>query len=258
MRFAWPGVLAALLAAPPTAAAEPPPKISIIIDDLGYQLDAGRRAIDLPGPLAYAVLPATPRGRILAEAAHDRGKEVLLHLPLQAVDHQGPDEPGGITLDMSRDMFAAQFSAALDSVPFAIGVSSHRGSLLTRHPGHMVWLMQEIRQHGSLFFIDSFTTHHSVALRIAEEAGVAAAKRDVFLDNERSAAALERSFSRLKQLATRRGVAVGIGHPYPETIAFLEEVLPALEAEGFRLVPISEVPALRLARTTEPASEKRF
>lgn len=258
MRFAGACVLVALLAATPNVAADPQPKISIIIDDLGYQLAAGRRAIELPGPLAYAVLPATPRGRVLAEAAHDRGKEVLLHLPLQAVDHEGPDEPGGITLDMSRGVFAAQFSAALDSVPFAIGVSSHRGSLLTRHPGHMAWLMQEIRQRDGLFFIDSFTTHHSVALRIAQETGVAAAKRDVFLDNERSAAALEKSFARLKQLAARRGVAVGIGHPYPETIAFLEVALPGLEAEGFRLVPISEVPALRLARTTEPGSDNRL
>ena len=37
--------------------------VAIIIDDLGYELDAGRRAIALPGPLTYAVLPGTPRGR---------------------------------------------------------------------------------------------------------------------------------------------------------------------------------------------------
>lgn len=216
------------------------PRIAIIIDDLGYQLAAGRRAIELPGPLAFAVLPATPSGRVLAEVAHRNGKEVLLHLPLEAVEQQGPPEPGVITMDMTRDMFRHAFAAALDSVPYAIGVSSHRGSLLTRHPGHMAWLMQEIRLREGLFFIDSYTHHKSVALRIAEEAGVAAVRRDVFLDSDRSATALAREFDRLKALALENGVAVGIGHPYPETLDFLERELRALDGEDFELIPISE------------------
>ena len=216
------------------------PKIAIIIDDLGYGLAAGRRAIELPGPLAFAVLPATPSGRALADAAHKQGKEVLLHLPLEAVAQQGPPEPGGITMDMTRNMIRDAFAAALESVPYAIGVSSHRGSLLTRHPGHMAWLMQEIRLRDGLFFIDSYTHHQSVALRIAEETGVAAVRRDVFLDSERSAAALAREFARLKALALENGIAVGIGHPYPETLEFLERELRALDGEDFELIPISE------------------
>ncbi len=233
-------LFATMFAISAASVANPVPKIAIIIDDLGYQLDAGRRAIELPGPLSYAVLPATPRGHVLARDAHRSGKEVLLHLPLEAVAHDGPPEPGGITLDMSRDQFRDAFATALASVPFAIGVSSHRGSLLTRHPGHMQWLMQEIRSRGGLFFIDSYTHHKSVALKIAQEAGVQAVKRDVFLDSDRSAEALAREFARLKMLARENGVAVGIGHPYPETLEFLERELRALEGEDFELIPISE------------------
>ena len=47
----------------------PRPRIALIIDDLGYELEAGRRTVSLPGPVACAVLPATPRGRQLAELA---------------------------------------------------------------------------------------------------------------------------------------------------------------------------------------------
>lgn len=234
-------MLAALLALTPLAFAESPPRIAIIIDDLGYQLAAGHRAIKLPGPLTYAILPATPSGPALAEAAHQLGKEVLLHLPMQSVDHAGPPEPGGITLDMNRTAFADAFAAAMASVPYAVGVSSHRGSLLTRHPGHMGWLMQEIQAHGGLFFVDSYTTHLSVALQIAGEAGVTATRRDVFLDSDRSADAITREFERLKQLARQQGVAVGIGHPYPETLMFLERELHQLIGEGFELIPISEL-----------------
>ncbi len=241
MRLARFPVAAAILLLVAQSSAGVSPRIAIIIDDLGYQLDAGRRAIELPGPLAYAILPATPGSRRLAEIANEHGKEVLLHLPLQAVDHEGPPEPGGLVLDMSRTRFSAAFASAIESVPFVIGVSSHRGSLLTRHPGHMAWLMEEILRREGLFFIDSYTTHESVALRIAREAGVTATRRDVFLDHDRSPAALMREFRRLKKLARERGKAVAIGHPHPETLEMLEQELPNLEAEGIRLVSISEL-----------------
>ncbi len=217
------------------------PRVAIIIDDLGYQLEAGRRAIALPGPVSYAILPETPLSRRLARSAHDNGKVVLLHLPLQAIDYDGPEEPGGITLDMSRASFRSTFASAMNSVPFAAGVSSHRGSLLTRHPGHMSWLMEEIRAREGLFFIDSYTTVESVALKIAREAGIRAAKRDVFLDHDPAADAVRYEFERLKTLARRQGAAVGIGHPYPATLELLERELPGLRAEGIELVSINDL-----------------
>lgn len=224
-----------------TGRAEPVPRIAIIIDDLGYQLGAGRRAIDLPGPVSFAVLPGTPYGGQLAREAHGQDKDVLLHLPLESVEHQGAAEPNGITLDMSRSIFRATFASAIQTVPFAVGVSSHRGSLLTRHPGHMAWLMEEIRLREGLFFVDSYTTHESIALQVAREQGVMATRRDVFLDHERTVEAVTREFERLKETARRQGYAVAIGHPFPETLEVLESGLPALEAQGFELVSISEL-----------------
>ena len=51
------------------------PRIAIIIDDLGYALSLGRRVNELPGPISIAVLPATPRGKLLAEEANAAGKD---------------------------------------------------------------------------------------------------------------------------------------------------------------------------------------
>ena len=225
---------------PGTSSGQPIPRIAIIIDDLGYQFEAGLRALNLPGPVSYAVLPATPSGTALARTAHMKGKEVLLHLPLESVNRENLEEPGAITLDMSRDAFHAAFGAALESVPYAIGVSNHRGSLLTRHPGHMTWLMEEIAARDGMFFVDSFTTHQSVALQIASEAGVAATRRHVFLDNDRSPGALRKEFDRLTALARRNGVAVAIGHPYPETLEFLERELLGLDSSTIKLIPVSQ------------------
>ena len=218
-----------------------PPRIAIIIDDLGYRLDAGQRAIGLPGPISFAVLPGTPRARALAVHAHESGKEVLLHLPLQATPNDNIHDPLSLNLDMNRREFGDTFEQALISVPFAIGVNSHRGSMLTRHPGHMQWLLDEIQARDKLFFIDSYTTHESVALQIAEEAGIDARKRDVFLDPDRDPETVVREFERMKRLAQKRGSIVAIGHPYAATLDLLERELPNLAGEGYELVTISEL-----------------
>lgn len=218
-----------------------PPRIAIIIDDLGYHLANGQRAIALPGVVSFSFLPGSPRARYLANQAHAAGKEVLLHLPMQASSNGAHIEPSEINLNMSQARVGSAFSEALAAVPHVVGINSHRGSLLTRHPGHMMWLMQEIAKREQLFFIDSYTTHHSVALQIAEESGVDATRRDVFLDPDRSPETVAREFERMKELARRRGQVVAIGHPYPSTLELLERELPRLIEEGFELVSVSEI-----------------
>ncbi len=229
------------LALPITSNAGDAPKIAIIIDDLGYRYDAGLRAIDLPGPITFAILPDTPRAKVLAAKAHSKGKEILLHLPLQADAKETAADHGALRLDMSRQQFNAAFDKSLRAVPYAVGVNNHRGSLLTRHPGSMSWLMQEISARDNLFFVDSYTTHESVALLIAAEIGVDARKRDVFLDPDQDPATVAREFERMKRLARKRGSVIAIGHPYDGTLALLEKQLPQLAADGFELVTVSEL-----------------
>lgn len=241
MRRPGAGLLAAALLAASQAGMAADARISIIIDDLGYQLEAGRRAIALPGPITFAVLPGTPQAAVLAGWAHENGKEVLLHLPLQADSAEEIDEPIGLDLNMDREQVTTVFEAAISAVPHAIGVNGHKGSLLTRHPGHMLWLMQEIRAREGLFFVDSYTTARSVAMQIAAETGVSAVRRDVFLDPDRAPETVARQFERMKRLAKKRGAVVAIAHPYKATLELLERELPTLSALGIELVPISEM-----------------
>jgi hypothetical protein len=234
-------LLFALLVCFPAAALAEAPRIAIIIDDLGYHLTNGRRALSLPGPVSFSFLPAGPRTRLLAEQAHALDKDILLHLPLQAYRDEARAEPSEIHLDMSRTRISLVVEEALASVPYVIGINSHRGSLLTRHPGHMQWLMEEIGRHDNLFFVDSYTHHQSVALQIARENGVAAIKRDVFLDPDSSPETVAREFERMKKLARERGQVVAIGHPHPATLDLLEQQLPRLADEGFELVRVRDL-----------------
>ena len=227
-----------------------PARIAIIIDDIGDRAIEGQQAVNLPGPVAMAFLPHTPYAAPLAREAHRQHKTVMLHLPLQATNGKALG-PGGIHLETTESEFRRILDGNLASIPHVQGVNNHMGSLMTRHPGAMAWLMQALKQRSGLFFVDSYTHKDSVALQLAAENGLPSARRDVFLDHRAEPDAIRAEFERLVALAKREGSAVGIGHPYPETMEFLASTLPQLESEhGVRLVPITEL----LATPVVPAT----
>ncbi len=230
------------------------PRIVLIIDDLGNMQIAGERTAALDGPVACAILPHTPYAARIAKDAHAAGKEVLLHLPLQSVEPYQRTSSGMIRIDMTQTQLIQIFAIDIASVPYVVGVNNHMGSLLTQHPGHMNWLMGALQNRGDLFFVDSFTSEASVALQIAEEHDVPAIRRDVFLDNTPTYDAIDAEFQRLKSLALRHGMAVGIGHPYAQTLAYLERALPKLREEGFQLIPVAEAIAIRSGVNLKTAS----
>lgn len=214
--------------------------IGIIIDDLGYLNQRDTRAVRLPGAVTLAFLPQTPHARTLAQLAHQLDKEVMLHLPMESMQGQALG-PGGLTLDMTANQFAQQFKLDMESVPHVAGVNNHMGSLLTQHPGHMLWLMQELRKRDDLYFVDSYTTKTSIAQQLAAENWVPNLRRDVFLDHDRNPEKIRFHFQRLIKKARKNGSALAIGHPYPETMLVLEQELPKLQAQGITLVPVSQL-----------------
>lgn len=214
------------------------PMLAIIIDDLGNDLPHGVRALALPGAVTYAILPQTPYARALAEAGHSRGKELMLHLPMQTLDGRATG-PGGLHMDMGRKALVRVLESDLASVPHVVGVNNHMGSLLTQHPGAMAWLMQAMKHHHDLYFVDSRTDDRTVAEQQARTAGLPASRRDVFLDNVRDEATVLAQLQEAVVKAQRNGTAIAIGHPYPETLAVLARELPRLHEYGVVLMPVS-------------------
>lgn len=227
----------------PTAIAEPFALITIILDDIGNNEDLGMRAIALPGAITYAVLPHTPFGDKLARAAHKAGKEVMLHAPMSNMA-QHPLGEGGLTPQLSEEEFSASLRRSIDAVPHIRGVNNHMGSELTSAPLQMQWVMRELKARD-LYFVDSLTTAKSVAAVTATEFDVPNLRRQVFLDNQATFENIDFEFRRLLQIARQNGSALGIGHPYPETLAYLEQALGTLEHQGIRLVPVSELLELK-------------
>lgn len=245
------------------AAQSMPAKVAIIIDDIGYQ-KADPQLIKLPYALTFAVMPFTPQGSQMAALAASRQKEVMLHMPMEAVAQNHLLGKGALRQTMTQHQVRTALQQALAEVPQAVGINNHMGSLYTSLAEPMDWTMQLVAEH-QLYFIDSKTTSRSAVPAAAARHGIASRSRDIFLDNNKAYAAIDQQFNQLMSLAKRQGSAIAIGHPYPETYAYLKKNLPRLAAAGIELVPASHLlaftpapkPAAPVAEhTKEPASHK--
>lgn len=213
-------------------------KLALIIDDVGYNKQ-DIDAIMLKGQLTYAVLPHTPFAKAYALMARNAHKDVMLHIPMESLS--GKDlGPGAIMSDMNKHQVDRILTNALLEIPFAKGINNHMGSLLTQKSSSMAWTMEFLQRHN-LFFVDSKTSRFSLGEEFADKAGVTSFHRNVFIDNDLSEAAMQKQFNLLVRIAQKYRRAIGIAHPYPETVKFLAKQLPLLKKHGVALVPMSEL-----------------
>lgn len=215
-------------------------KISIVLDDWGYSPRQIPLLLSIRLPLTVAVLPGLPYSTQIAHAAHAKGHEVIVHMPMEAEGPGAPRETGTIMTGMSRSQIHQELETALRSVPFASGFSNHQGSKATRDFATMEVILKELRDRR-LYFLDSRVTDQSVCEEVARRVRLKFARRSVFLDNDGSPKAIQERILELARLAARKGHAIGIGHDRPHTLQVLQGAVAALEGAGYTLVPVSEL-----------------
>lgn len=212
--------------------------VAIVIDDIGYQHGEGERTLKLPGKLTVAVIPFTPFAKTLASAANQKNKEVMLHAPMQPKNL--PRWGEGLKDTMSENQLRSRFIDMINDIPNLVGINNHMGSGLTENGKIMSWLMSELPAR-QLYFVDSRTSPDSQAFNAAQKQGVPSYSRDVFLDHSRNVKDISRQLDILINTAKKQGMALGIGHPYPETLSVLEKRLPEFKAAGIEFVTVSEL-----------------
>jgi polysaccharide deacetylase 2 family uncharacterized protein YibQ len=227
------------------------PVVAIVIDDLGADVTHTKQALALPPEVTTSFLPYPERSSALSHDAYVAGHEVLVHLPMQPVGNENPG-PSALVTGLSPEEIKQRLAWALSRVSDYDGVNNHMGSRFTASRADLIPVMQELKSHD-LFFLDSRTTEKTKAADVARETGVVSASRDVFLDDEQSATAVEKQLLQVEEFAHKNGSAIAIGHPHAETLAVLASWVKTLNIRGVRLVPVSEVVKLRQANKTVSA-----
>jgi polysaccharide deacetylase 2 family uncharacterized protein YibQ len=219
------------------------PVVAICIDDLGEDLAGTDKAIMLPKEVALSFLPYAEDTPFLARAAGRRGHLILAHVPMQALSDRDPG-PMALKPGMSAQEVTRRLGWNLSRVPGLAGINNHEGSRFTADPDALAPVMAMLRGRD-LFFFDSRTGPVSGVAEAAARAGVMSAERDVFLDDDRSPAAVRAQLARLVREAKRKGVAIAIGHPHDVTLRLLAEWLK--QDHGVTLVPLDQAIRMKAA-----------
>jgi polysaccharide deacetylase 2 family uncharacterized protein YibQ len=211
------------------------PKIAIVIDDLGPSRELAEQVMDLNGPVTLSILPQQRYSLWIAQEGARRGRDMIVHLPMEASRPLKLGE-GGLYIRMEDKEIMETVRDNILSVPNITGASNHMGSAFTEDRRAMGAAIAEIRKHG-LFFLDSLTTPESVAYDLAKSQGLKTYRRDVFLDDADNPEEIKIQWNRLLRIAKNRGHAIALGHPKKNTLDLLQKALR--DTTQFTLVPIS-------------------
>jgi polysaccharide deacetylase 2 family uncharacterized protein YibQ len=194
--------------------------LSIVLDDMGYNR-SDLQALSLPKEISFSILPFTPLGKLLAKKAHQQGRELLLHIPMEAKSNNSKLGKGALMVAMQEKEFKATLKRSLHFLPDAQGINNHMGSRLTEQITPMRWTMEVLKKQG-LYFLDSRTSRQTIAEISAKTSGIPALRRHVFLDNIKTEEAINKEFQRAIRLTKTNKAVVIIAHPYPVTLRFLQ------------------------------------
>lgn len=211
-------------------------KLAIVIDDIGYRKKEDNQVLALPVAISIAILPDSPYGREMAENAYQKGREILIHMPMKPINQQ-PLEKNTLTPEMSVSEIEQNIVAAIKRVPHAKGMNNHMGSAMTANLAAMKNVMRPL-SHYDLYFLDSVTTASTKVNEAAKVFMLPTLSRNVFLDNVKTETQIRKQFAHAISFARKQGSSIVIGHPYPATIEVLQQTLFELPSD-IELVVVS-------------------
>ncbi len=198
-------------------------KLSIVIDDMGYDKNLAYKFLSLNMPLAYSFLPDATYSTQLSNRFGERGYTVMIHMPSEPIDYP-KDNPGknAIYTTTSREKTFYLLNRAYENVHYAMGLNNHMGSKILQDKRHLDYIMEFLKTKH-LFFIDSATIADSLGCKEAKKFDILCARRRVFLDNIKNVNYIKGQIELAVKMLKKRNSVVAIGHCSEATYEALRE-----------------------------------
>ncbi len=225
------------------------PMLAIIIDDFGgYEQGGVKSMLSIDAPLTCAIMPNLENTEKNARDALASGKEVIVHMPMQAhvnlpLNWYGPTY---IRNHDSKEQVYKKLDDAFKSVQGAKGFNIHIGSGVCQNSDVMESVYDYAIQNN-LTFVDSRTHIGTIGREVANKKHVLYMGRDEFLEpgGDKSYSGVKNHLMVGARLAKDRGYAIVIGHVGSHggenTANAIKDSLEEIKAMGIEIVPISKL-----------------
>lgn len=193
-------------------------KLVLIIDDVAtFEHASMVKSIGLK--ITPSIFPATKNHPDTPNIARTF-EFYMIHLPMQAKHFDSP-EIGTLTVNESFESMLEKIKKIRKDFPRAKYTNNHTGSRFTSDYDAMDKAYRALIEQGFIF-VDSKTIAQTAVARAAKKYNQPYISRDIFLDDDPSAAAVRRELVAAVNLAKKRGYAIAIGHPKKNTIAVIK------------------------------------
>ena len=221
------------------------PRMAIVIDDFGYDRKGVDEMLDLNCTLTCAVMPHLEFSEADANRAHEKGHEVILHMPMEAYGNLPLSWYGPLFIANidSKEVAYNKVNEALNSIPYVNGMNIHMGTALSHNKSLMKEIMRCTKERN-LVFLDSKTIENSVCPEIAKEINAPFLERDFFLEvGGASYSTAMRRMAEAINYCKANGECIVIGHigavGQDLTAKAIRDSLPEIEKAGIEIVPLS-------------------
>nr|WP_245583601.1 divergent polysaccharide deacetylase family protein [Paenibacillus assamensis] len=217
--------------------------IAIVIDDFGNNMKGTDDMLNLPVPITVAVMPFLQTSAKDAEKAHQKGHDVIVHMPMEPKSGKASWlGPGAILANMTDAEIEKRVREAIAAVPHAVGMNNHMGSKVTADKRIMRVVLKVCKEKG-LYFLDSRTNFRSIVGEVGQEVGVNVLNNHLFFDQQYTVAHISKQWSKLMEMSKTQPVTIAIGHVGvigPRTASVLRDSIPDA-TQQVRFVRVSDL-----------------
>ena len=225
---------------------EPQPMslLAIVLYGFGDDERLGSAFMALPATFAVALPPGEKSVPPLVKVAHERRREIVLHLPLEPINYpQVNPGPGTLLVTMRPARIAGLMKRYIEQARPLVAVANHMGSLATQDATVMGAVYRSLRSSG-LPFLHVSPVAGSVCHDLAADLGVAYDEPAAIVDaetREETGKALDRRWQGILEEAAGRPRTVVWMRATPLTLRWLAPALNGKLPPGLRVAPLSSV-----------------
>lgn len=217
-------------------------RIAIVIGGLGLSQTGTQRAIQrLPNSVTLAFAASGNSLQRWMQEARRNGHEILVQVPMEPFDYPA-NNPGPLTLkvDASPAENLKKLHEALGRITNYTGIVSYLGGRYMADADALEPVMRDVADRG-LLFLDDGSSAQSLTSKIGKAIGAPIGFGDLTVDSQLDRTQILKKLDDLERIAQRKGVAIGMGSAFDETVDAVADWIEEAERRGIEIVGVSSL-----------------